>query len=121
MTFTLKPLLAGAALAAALSPMAQAQDLAQPRIAPRPQAAGQQQQMTQTTQRYRDHDRWERHGRHHDDDGKGWFFFGRHGHHDDDDARGNRNARSPAAPGAVAPPANGLFTQGGATPKAQVN
>jgi opacity protein-like surface antigen len=120
MTFTLKPLLAGAALAAALSPMAQAQDLAQPTIAPRQQAAGQQ-QMTQTTQRYRDHESRERHGRHRDDDGERWFFFGRHGHHDDDDARGNRNARSPAAPGAVAPPANGLFNQGGATPKAQVN
>jgi len=138
MTISAKPILAGLLVALALPPMAEAQqtgapiEQSRPQIAPRnaPPQAGQADQ----TQRYlygeRRHD--DRRARRddddddydYDDDDRGWFFFGRHGARDRDcDDRGRRSGRSsqsPAAPGSVAPPANGLFNKG-AAPKAQVN
>ena len=134
MTFKLKPLLAGAVLLAALAPMAQAQGQSQTGAAPCKTAPGAAQPVRNAQndwsagsagagQRNRDHDRGDRRARrhHHDDDDDGWFFFGRHGHRDDDDRRGTRAGRAPAAAGTTAPPANGLFNQGGARPQAQVD
>lgn len=139
MTTISKTILAGAALAVALSSAAFAQEAqaptdqpaasaeAQPPILPRKPAAtaGQTDQIRQFGDRREHHERHARNDGHHDD---GWFFFGRHGDRDrghdrdrDCDDRGcARGSQQPAAPGSVAPPANGLFNNG-AAPKVQSN
>ncbi|MBK1637206.1 hypothetical protein [Rhodovulum adriaticum] len=131
MTYPIKTILTGAALAVAVSSTAYAQqtqapaavptasEQAQPRIMPRKPAAA----AGQTVQTRQFGERHARSG-HHDD--RGWFFFGRHGERDRghdrdcDDRSSARSGQQPAAPGSVAPPANGLFNNG-ATPKVQTN
>lgn len=137
MTIISKTILTGAALAVALSSATLAQEAqtptdqpaasveAQPQILPRKPAAtaGQTDQSRQFGER-RDHG--ERHARNDRHDDHGWVFFGRHGDrergHDRDRDCGDRarSSQQPAAPGSVAPPANGLFNNG-AAPKVQSN